>query len=175
MKIKTKKDKRIYLIVVLVIILLLLAVGYAAFADSLTISGNVSGTVKYDIHFDPTSTGTIGLDGKTLTADVTLDCPGDVEEIIAVVKNDSSIPVEFTGFKVTAPEDVNNITFSVSYSIAEGTVLEPGETYTYPFTIKWKEESEATSVSGTYKFEIQYEQAAEIIEHSASHSNTYAE
>lgn len=174
MKTKTKKDKRTYLIIALVVILLLLAVGYAAFTDTLTISGNVTGTVNYNVHFDETSVGgTVGKDQKTLTADVTLAYPGDAKEITAVIKNDSSIPVKLTGFKVDAPVDSDNITFDYENLTTDGAeTLAAGATCTYKFVVGWKEESEVTSVSGTYKFTFTYEQATTAASVSASHANS---
>lgn len=46
-----KKTKKNYLIIALIVILLTLAVGYAAFSGTLTISGTATANGTWDIHF----------------------------------------------------------------------------------------------------------------------------
>ena len=176
MKTKTRKDKRAYIIIALVVALLLLAVGYAAFSQTLNVTGNVTGTVSYDVHFDNASTGgsaAITNSGHTLTANVTLANPGDAQEVTAVIQNDSSIPVKITSFNFDDSNDSSdNLTFTYE-NLDSSEVIAAGGTCTYKFAIKWNEASTATSVNGSYAITFNYVQGTtENATASASHSNS---
>ena len=126
MKTKTqiKKDKKNYLAIALVCILLVLAVGYASFTQTLSITGTVNGSATWNVHFVDASCGIVNAAGTglvassatlsnanaaggnttltvNLTGDNKLNFPGDAKKIRATIKNDSTVPVKLTGFTVT--------------------------------------------------------------------------
>lgn len=175
MKTKTRKDKRAYIIIALVVALLLLAVGYAAFSKTLTISGTVAGTVPtYNVHFTNAAAGTT-ISGDTLTANVTFDFPGDAKSITATITNDSTRAVKLTGFTLTNPTD-NKVTLTATSLATEaenGTeVLAAGDSCTYTFVLSWA--ADATSnASDTYSIQFDYEQVDQTVTGlTANHSNS---
>ena len=128
MKTKTqiKKDKKNYLAIALVIVMIVLAVGYASFTQTLTITGTVNGSATWNVHFVDASCGIVNTAGTetvldassaslsnanaaggnttltvNLTGDNKLNYPGDAKKVRATIKNDSSVPVKLTGFTVT--------------------------------------------------------------------------
>ena len=88
-------------IVVLAVVVLVMSVGYAAFAQTLTISSSTATfkKAKWDVHFDDTSfdeTTTITSTTHTVTTDditftVTLDKPGDEYSFDIDVVNEGTI------------------------------------------------------------------------------------
>lgn len=173
MKTKTRKDKRAYIIIALVVALLLLAVGYAAFSKTLTISGTVAGTVPtYNVHFTNAAAGTsINVAGDTLTANVDFDYPGDAKSITATIKNDSTRAVKLTGFTLTNPSD-NKVTLTATSLATDGTeTLAAGASCTYTFVLSWA--ADATSnASDSYSIQFDYEQVDQTVTGlTASHSH----
>ena len=177
MKNQTKKNKRAYVIVGLIVGLLLLAVGYAGFTETLNITGTVSGTPTWEVVFDSSSTGgssAISNDGHTLTANITLDYPGDSETITAVIKNNSSMPMQLTDFDVTGPASdqltLTNETLAKSGANAE--VIPANGTCTYVYSVSWNAASKASSVSGSYSFTFDYEQNTTAGTPTSSHTHS---
>ena len=103
------------LIVALVAVVLVMAVGYAAFAQQLTITSTATVTEQtenWNVHYDKSKTsgvgvvdattgtggttaplGTIGYDGtgQTATINATLNQPGDKVKFTLTIKNDGTI------------------------------------------------------------------------------------
>ena len=52
-------------------------------------------------------------------------------------------------------------------------VLEPGESCTITFTVKWKKDSTAKSASAEFDIELDYEQSTEEFKGSASHNSVH--
>ena len=117
MNLKSKSDKRNYIIITLCLILVIMGVGYAAFSSLLTINGTANITNSWCVGFDntltssyttktgitggTTPTGSISFSGSTcgtkyqpdasLTA--TFKQPGDEVEYTLTIKNKSTVPV----------------------------------------------------------------------------------
>ena len=101
------------LIGALLAVVFVMAVGYAAFATTLTINGTATINSSWNVHFDTSKTttapgvvtpttgtggtdapvGTVGYDGN-LTANVnaTLNQPGDKVEFLLTILNEGSLP-----------------------------------------------------------------------------------
>lgn len=114
------------LIVALVAVILVMAIGYAAFAQTLTINGNATVsdvTENWNVHYDTTKTtgagvvdatmgsggttaptGTVSYDGtgQTATVKATLNQPGDTVKFTLTIKNDGTINAAL-GTPVVAP------------------------------------------------------------------------
>ncbi|MBR2708117.1 MAG: hypothetical protein IKE90_01625 [Bacilli bacterium] len=127
---KSKRDKRNYIIVGLCMILVVMGVGYAAFSQLLTINGTANISNSWCVGFDNTKTtdytskagitggttptGSITFSGSTcetkyqpdasLTA--TFKQPGDQIEYILTIKNKSTVPVAIKSIQV----ENNNVT-----------------------------------------------------------------
>ncbi len=157
---KTKQEnKKRFLVILLVVLLLALAVGYAAFSDTLTITGtaNVNGT--FDVKF--TSASVASSAGCTATAEIVdqtaaeggnnvdddklvvtvtdLAYPGAGAQIHAVITNAGTIPVSITNVSTPTPTGNGNaIKISGLEQITTShPVIEPNGTCTVDFTIYW--------------------------------------
>ena len=127
---KSKRDKRNYIIIGLCMILAIMGVGYASFSSLLTINGTANITNSWCVGFDNTKendytakagitggttpTGSITFSGSTcetkyqpdasLTA--TFKQPGDKVEYTLTIKNKSTVPVAIKSIQV----ENNNVT-----------------------------------------------------------------
>ena len=155
---QTKKSKRNYIIVALIVVLLLLGVGYAAFSETLTISGNVEGSATWDVRFLEGSDGTISEDGHTLTVTTNLQYPGDQQKITAIIGNKSSVGIKLTNLTVKEPDTSTGIKIKKVDLTAENEKIGVGQQCTYEYVVEWDPDSKETNVNGTYTFEFQYEQ-----------------
>lgn len=146
-----KNKKRNYVVIALIVLLLALAIGYAAFSDTLTISGSANANGKFDMIFESATIDedtAIGIDvegsetalysnGNELYVKVKdLAYPGAGTNITAVVKNEGTAPailndMEFTG----CDDDDIEITFPQGLNSKE--VIQPGATTTITFSVKW--------------------------------------
>ncbi len=130
MNLRTKQDKRNYIIIGLCMILVIMGVGYAAFSQLLTINGTANISNSWCVGFDNTKTtdytakagitggstptGSITFSGSTcetkyqpdasLTA--TFKQPGDQIEYTLTIKNKSTVPVAIKSIQV----ENNNVT-----------------------------------------------------------------
>ena len=174
-----KKRKKNFLLIALVIILVAIAVGYAAFSSTLTISGTATASGTWDIHFasgsvskktDGTEYGTAIVDpkdNKTLNVNVELTYPGDGCEVTANIKNNGTIPAKLTGFKLTdnngdtfSNDDIKIATPDMDTSGSE--IIEAGKTCPFTFTIKWDKDSQKTEeITANFKITFTYEQATD--------------
>lgn len=154
-----KNKKRNYVIVVLVVLLLALAVGYAAFSDTLTISGTANAKGTFDMQFTSAtidtatakgintteSTATISEDKNTVTVVVKdLAYPGAGTNVTVVAKNAGTVPAKLTGLNFDGIDDADiEVSFPSGFAINE--IVEPGDTCTITFSVKWKTTSSLTS------------------------------
>lgn len=171
---QTKKSKRNYIIVALIVVLLLLGVGYAAFSQTLTISGTATGSATWSVKFVEPSDGTIDSDGHTLTVKTEdLQYPGDAKEVTATIKNESSMDIELTDFTVTEPsnEDIELDYVNLEDSKDTEILSKNGGTCTYKFIVKWKDTSTSTTVNDSYTIKFDYKQHTTSPELESSHSN----
>ena len=153
-----KGNKKKVLILFLLVLLLALVIGYAAFSDTLTITGtaNVKGT--FDVQFVSAGCEVLSYAGCTepvvsvgnedsgtnvtndkLTVTVTdLAYPGAGARIQAQIQNVGSIPAVITGVTATPTGNGNAIVVSGLEALsASHQVLQPNGTCTFDFTIMW--------------------------------------
>lgn len=186
-----KKHKKSYLLIVLVIMLIAIAVGYAAFSQSLKISGTAKAVGEWDVHFETaeindqstddqkTCTATVNTDKTEVTVNVQLSYPGDGHTITTTIKNNGTIPAKLTGFTVK-DKDGNAISNDyleiITPNLAtDGTEkIEANQTCAYEFGVKWKTDAPTTSttIDQTVEFTIafNYEQATDEVTVNPSHN-----
>lgn len=149
-----KKSKKNYIAIVLVVLLLALAVGYAAFSQTLTISGTANASGKWDVKFtDATITNSIvtGTEANTVshtdtsvTVKVNLATPGDGAQIKAVITNNGSVDATLKNFNVIGMTKVSDTLYQNTGkaiqlklpTITDGNIS-AGESKTFEFTVEW--------------------------------------
>jgi hypothetical protein len=151
-----KSKKRNYVIVVLLVLLLALAVGYAAFSDTLKISGTANAKGTFDMEFTSATIDTdtaegidkvnskadISTDKNTVTVNVKdLAYPGAGTNVTVVAKNVGTVPAKLNGLNFTGLDD-EDIEVTFPEGLAVGEKIEPNGTCTITFTVKWKADSE---------------------------------
>lgn len=116
-----KSRKRNAIVLALIVLLIATAIGYAAFASSLEISGNARAYGEWDVHFanasitknDANNSVTIMDNGQasltgtgdSLDVAVQLDYPGDSVTVTVDVENDGTCAANLTGFTIDPVED----------------------------------------------------------------------
>ncbi len=151
MKSKTKNT----LIGGLLAIVFVMAIGYAAFAQQLTINGNAEITSKWDVHIKsitPAATGTaksnsatVGTDKLSATFSTTLTSPGDTVTYTVVVENSGTLAAKVASGGVTFSQgNTDAITYSTS-GITAGTTTVAANGGTVSFTVKVAYNSNVTS------------------------------
>jgi hypothetical protein len=174
-----KSKKSNYLIVALVVLLLALAVGYAAFSQTLTITGTATAKGSWNVHFDnfvapsDDTTSKLNTANTELTISTALTQPGDSKEYTVDVVNEGSMTAELTGFTIastdstaTVSETGGTITLgaikvTISPVSATGTTLaaETGS-QTYTITVEWPSSYDTTaSVNDELNFSVTLEYA----------------
>ena len=109
-----------------------------------------------------------------MTANIKLSYPGDGCYVTATVKNNGTVPAKLTGFHLynkgsTTAFSNNDIEVLVPDLNTSGNdVLQPGESTTITFTVKWKKDSKATSATAEFDIELDYEQSTTEFTGSAS-------
>lgn len=189
---KKENNKKIF-IVVFIVLLLGLAVGYAAFSDTLTISGTANASGSFDVVFvdakvvssegvNPEGTiAEISTDKNTLTVVAKdLAYPGAGAQFHVVIKNEGTVPARIT--KITP----NNITGNENAIVIDGLdkittdhpTLAAQGTCEFDFTVVWDKEKELDATKageGTEEFSfslgIDYEQDTTAFEGSAIHTH----
>lgn len=175
-----KKSKKGYVIIALIVILIAIAVGYAAFSDTLTISGTATGAGTWSVVFKEAQllddTGavdsahgdepTIAGDGKSVTASVNLSYPGDGVILDATITNQGTVPAKVTNVSLTGENGYNPTTDPdlevVAANPATDEVLPVDGSCNVQYRIKWKTDSTQTSIdSKTFTVTFNYEQATE--------------
>ena len=181
-----KKTKKNYVAVVLIVVLLALAVGYAAFAQQLTITGTAKASGKWDVKFtSATITNSIvegttanvankATDGKSIDVTVNLAMPGDGANIEAIISNEGTVKAKIAenGFKIVGTDGTefttdDNKTYKCGSilvkvpSVPDGTESDVNGTHTFTFSVEWDPNDTSTNVDQTAKFKItfDYEQA----------------
>ncbi len=176
-------SKKNYFIVMLIVLLLALAVGYAAFSDTLTISGTANASGTFDLQFDSaslvTSTGidtansgvSISADKNTLTVTVKdLGYPGAGAQFHAVIKNVGTVPAKVKAVNptnITGNGNAIKIT-GLSAITASHPQIAANGTCAIDFTVEWDptvttldttKDGEGGSVANlSFELEIEYEQ-----------------
>ena len=163
---KTKKKN--YALVILFVLLIGISVGYAAFAQVLTINGtaNANGNFKLaftDAKIDPkvgaeNSSTVISATGDTLSINMDLDYPGAGAVVTATITNTGSIDAELKNIVFTGNEDPDiQGTFD---NAVLNEVIEPNGTKEVLITVKWNEES-TTAKTLNFKATLEYVQSTE--------------
>ena len=187
----SQKTNKKYLIVLLIVFILALAIGYAAFSDTLTISGTANANGTFDLQFaNPTVVSAIGCnkdattavlseENDKLTVNVTdLAYPGAGAQFSVEIVNKGTIPAKVLNVVPTNITGSDNIKITGLDAITTShPTLEAGDTCTLNFTVEWDKDStkeltdeEKTGIS--FGLEIEYTQdTAEVFSGSASHTD----
>lgn len=164
-------------IIAVVAFVLAVAIGYALFTETLTVSGSATASGNFDVEF--TSVGEItkvgytdaeSLDGaniakisedkNTLTVTVNrLDYPGAYVEIPVTITNKGSIPVKLKNIRET-DLTASSRAIKVSYTgvAASEDVIEQNETQSMNIKVEWDPEVNQGSESVSFKIGLEYEQ-----------------
>lgn len=154
---------------------LAVAVGYALFSETLTISGTASASGDFDVEFtsigDVTSSGYTkqpdsadiaviesGNNKLTITVDK-LDYPGAYVEIPVTITNKGSVPAKLKQINQTGL-DTEEGPIKVTYSgiAASETPINQNETQNMTIRVEWLEDVETTASGVTFTITLDYEQ-----------------
>jgi len=156
---KKEGNKKLF-IVLLLVLLLALAVGYAAFSDTLTISGTANVNGSFDVKFvaanvleqegctanilidDQTGGSETNIDDDLLTVSVVdLAYPGAGASFHATIQNVGSIPVKITGVTPTNITGNGNAIKITGLNIFDNNhaTLSANDTCDFTFTVEWDE------------------------------------
>lgn len=180
-----------YVIALLLVILLALAVGYAAFNDTLKITGTAnangtfdmqfaSATVKNAVGVDATgTTATISEDKETLTVAVKdLAYPGAGAQFDVTIKNNGTIPAKVNNVTPVGIEGSTNIKIKGLEQItSEHPTIAAGATCTFSFTVEWdktsdKELTEEEKTGISFNLDVEYIQdTTDVFSGSSSHTD----
>lgn len=163
---KTKKKN--YTLVILFVLLIGISVGYAAFAQQLTINGTANANGNFKLAFtnaviDPNvgaekSTAVISATGDSLSINMDLEYPGAGAVVTATITNTGSIAAKLKNVEFSRTEDPN---ISISFDKAVvNEVIQPGETKDVLITVKWNENS-TTASKVNFTATLEYEQSTE--------------
>ena len=179
-----KKSKKNFVAIVLIVLLLALAVGYAAFSQTLPITGTANASGNWDIKFvadsetitdsivDGTTANTaeVAGDGKSMDVTVNLATPGDGANITVDITNAGNVDavikdftVTGTGFSESTTNTYKNGPILVKVpTIADGDELAAGATKTFTFSVEWDSTETdslgADGVSADFTITFEYEQ-----------------
>ena len=187
----SKKTGKNMLIILLVVLLLALAIAYASFSDTLTISGTANGKGTFDLEFqnaevtnmegvdEELTTATISQDGNTLNVVVKdMSSPGAGADFSVDIVNVGTIPAIVESVNPVGITGSTNIVIDGLDDIAsEAPTLAAGESYTANFSVNWNSESSEVTVAEEagiqFSLAIQYSQnTSNVFEGSASHTDT---
>ena len=181
-----KSKKRNYVIVVLVVLLLALAVGYAAFSDTLNITGRANAKGTFNMEFTEAtivtdtakgidtagSSAVISPDKNTVTVVVKdLAYPGAGTNVTVVAKNVGTVPAKLNGLTFEGIDDTD-IKVTFPDGLVKNEVVQPGGTCTITFSVKWdKESSLTTEKSLNFTAKLDYVQETEEFTGTPAHSD----
>lgn len=171
-----KKSKKTNVLAILIVLLLVLAVAYAAFNQTLIISGTATAHGSWDIHFENASItpedGNTAVIGKTegasvndkLTVTASLSYPGDKATVSVDIANDGSVDakltkflVEGTGFSSDGNVYTNGVIKVTVPAMLTGELLASEGTKTFTFDIEWDSTKTDTSVAQEAEFTITFD------------------
>lgn len=181
----TKKSNKKYLIILLIVFLLALAIGYAAWTDTLTITGTATANGKFDLVFANeevvkavgcTADAALSEEDDKLTVTVTdLAYPGAGAQFHVDIVNNSTVPAQITAVNPTGLDGSDHIKITGLDVIATShPQLAVGGTCSVDFTVEWPEDVEtaANNESHTFTLEIEYSQVAgDVFDGSANHTD----
>lgn len=162
-------------IIGIIVFVLALAIGYALFSETLTISGTASASGDFDVEFtsigDVTSSGYTkqpdsadiaviesGNNKLTITVDK-LDYPGAYVEIPVTITNKGSVPAKLKQINQTGL-DTEEGPIKVTYSgiAASEMPINQNETQNMTIRVEWLEDVETTASGVTFTITLDYEQ-----------------
>ncbi len=165
------KNKSKVIVVALIVLLLALAIGYAAFNQVLNISGSADAEGKFSVVFtNGTVTSPDHGDAKVSTDDPTklnvsvkLTYPGDGCTVTAYIKNGGTVPAKLDGFKLynkgtTTSFSNSEIEVLIPDNVSQE-VLQPDESTSFSFTVKWKTSSIVEKANADFDIELLYSQS----------------
>ena len=188
MKIRINNKK--ILILMLILLLLILAVGYAVFSETLTISGTANAKGTFDLEFQNAEiVKNIGADREKTTAEISSDkntlivnvvdlaYPGAGVEFSVDIVNVGSIPAEVqavTPTNVTGNDKIKVTGLDVIK--ADHPKIEAGDKCNIHFTIEWPLEAEEileNENSINFGLQIEYTQSTSgVFEGNPTHTDT---
>lgn len=188
---KTKKEsKKKFLILLLIVLLLALAVGYAAFSDTLEISGTANVNGSFDLQFVSgqcsvveqkgcTANVSVGADSTSETNDkltVTVEnlaYPGAGAKIHAQIKNLGTIAAQVESVTITPNPATNGnaiVVTGLDTITTSHPTIQPNGTCDFDFKVMW--DSAVTTLDNTkdgensnnftFTVSIQYKQATDL-------------
>ena len=187
---RRNKKKKNAVIIALIILLLSMAVGYAAFSDTLTISGTANAKGTFNLEFQNAGVITlVGVNQEGTKAEISEDkkmlnisvvdlaYPGAGVEFSADIVNVGTIPAQVnavTPTNITGSENIKIEGLEVITSTHP--VIEAGGKCNIHFTVKWpQDKTESLGANGeTTKFglEIEYTQSiTKLFEGSTKHDD----
>lgn len=162
-------------IIGVVAFILAVAIGYAIFSETLTISGTASASGDFDVEFtsigDVTSSGYTkqpdseelaviesGNNELTITVDK-LDYPGAYVEIPVTITNKGSVPAKLKQINQTGL-DTEEGPIKVTYSgvAASETPINQNETQNMTIRVEWLESVNTTAEKAQFTITLEYEQ-----------------
>lgn len=180
-----KSQKRNYAIIVLIVLLLAMAIGYAVFSTTLTISGTATGSTTWDVKFTnavlldsagnaDTDHGSVTFSPTTVTATgITLSYPGDAVNLRVTITNNGDIPAELIGYTINETNGTNGADITVTPAVAAGTtgeVIPANGTCTQDFVVKWNANSTHDSAIKNFTVEFQYRQKTNEVNITPAHT-----
>ena len=187
---QTKSNKK-YLILLLVVFLLALAIGYAAFSDTFTISGTANAKGTFDLEFqnatvdsavgcDSTATkATISADKDTLTVAVKdLAYPGAGAQFSVDIANVGTIPAKVLSVTPKNITGSTNIKISGLDAITTAhPTIDANGVCKLTFTVEWDKDSteELTEEEKTgieFELQVEYTQdTTDVLNGTPSHTD----
>lgn len=180
-----KRTKRNYLIVALIIVLMSLAIGYAAFSDTLTISGTTNAKGTFDMIFQSASMDTAnaqGIDKVNSSASIDptnpnvvnvnvkdLEYPGAGVDVTVVIKNNGTVDAILKDMTFTGVDDTD-IEIGLKQGLVLNEIVPSQGTCTVTFYVKWKTNSELKSEKSLdFSATLNYEQYTPEFNGTTSH------
>ena len=176
----TKKTNKRNIIFILIALILVLGVAYAAFSDTLTISGTANAKGSFDVEFTAASLDaddSTGIDKENSTAAISADkntvtlTAKDFEngQSMAVfnitVHNASTTTARLNGLTVTYNgNDTSDDIFEVANDLAVGSTIAVDGTASFTVTVKFKdgkgvEDLTSENLTADFNISLQYTQA----------------
>lgn len=190
---KTKTNKKTFIIVLFLVLVVALGIGYAAFSDTLLISGTANANGNFDLQFtaaeivkatgvDTTNTTAVidSTDHDTLTVNVAdLGYPGAGVQFHAVITNLGTVPAVVTG---VTPTNITGNSHAIKISGLDAITtshptIQPNGTCAVDFTVEWdptvNELNDTTNgESCTFSLQIEYGQAnVELFNGTTDHND----
>lgn len=168
------KKKSIAIIGVIAFVLAV-AVGYALFSETLTVTGTATATGNFDVEFTKVGTITkvgytgagdseiavISPDKNTLTVTVNkLDYPGAYVEIPVTITNKGSVSAKLKNINETGlTADSRAIKVTYTGVAASDTPIDTNGTQEMNIKVEWDKTVNTVSSDVTFQIQLEYEQA----------------